>query len=289
MSFILSIIIIVIYFKNETTKPLAKSNLQEPTMPVDLANKPSSYSSPEKNTNEDWFNSEILYLFNHFIDSGNGNLVAIDKIFNDYCRPLSYCVELTELFVRYMEYKKSFSELAIDDDDRNNIEIIYQAREDLKNEYFSAYEQSVLFGLETDWDIQMLERRNILTDSNLSESQKREAIVQHIENLPQAQKLDFKNTLNLNKVMELDEKDKLVEENFNELAAEFSPEAAQRLIDDQQEQTQWQARIDTYKSYKNEVQALHQGDEQLIEMLLRSFLSDNFTSKEIKRVKVLVR
>jgi lipase chaperone LimK len=287
----MAVVFLSIIYNTETTKP-NPTNLQLtkelPQVKTNLSIKSNNDVNLENISKSSWFNNETRYVFERFFEVGDGNIDKIKHAFNGYCKPLAHCNDLSRLFNRYLQFKQDFVDLKMDKD-RDNIELIYEVREDIKDKYFSELEQSMLFSLESSWDIQMIARRKILSNTNLSETQKRDAMEIHLENLPEEQKLDFKNTIYLEKVMDFNYQEKLVDNNFNELADEFSIEIAQRLIEDYKEQDNWNKRIDAYKKHKNNLENVHRDDEELINSLLDTFLQEKFDDKEIKRVHVLTK
>lgn len=140
--------------------------------------------------NEDvWQTENLRALVNFYVAYYEQGEQKMWQEFTQYCQPLTYCLDLTGLFKRYLEYKTQLQEL-----DTEPLELAseFEDRLDeldlLRYKLFSSFEISLLFNNQETWDRYAIKRLRIIQDASLNRQQKAQLINQQFEHLPEQMK-----------------------------------------------------------------------------------------------------
>jgi lipase chaperone LimK len=199
-----------------------------------------------------WLIPQLRYDLERFLESDSGNLEDIKDSFLKKCQTLDYCDKLTDLFERYIEFSLALNQQHLNFDP-SELERLYQLKNELIQQYFSEDEISALFIKEMNWHQQMLERRNILTNNTITPVEKQELLQAHFDNLPEDQKLDIKNTLALEQVMNFYQSNNIQGQNNSDLAINLPKDTLQRIQEKSELQESWKQRVKSYLDYLNTI------------------------------------
>ncbi len=236
---------------------------------------------------QNWLNDSLGALFDFYISYYEQGENEMWQAFNQYCDPLPYCASLTELFSRYVDYKKRLVEfeagpLQVADSFSIRLENI----ESLQGQMFTHEEIEALFANSNQWDRYAIERLAIQQDETISQQQKSDLITRQLMQLPEEMRIAVGPTQQLRLISTLlTEGEPSSSHTFNQLAAEFGQDAAQRLIDTQTWQKQWRERVENYRHEAEKLRATLSGTAILKESLT-SLKRRSFTDNELKRLAV---
>lgn len=187
-----------------------------------------------------WFNLELKDRLDSFSSLYEQGEDLMWKHFNKQCPLFINCPGLSALFSRYLDYKKALE--SIDGPSPTDTESFVKRLDDLlliREHYFTVSEREILFGREQAWDEAALQRLQINQDPTLDYKQKRDLLAAHIDALPSLLKATLAPTLQLQQLALLRQETP----DYNTFAAEFGPQAAQRLIELAQRRASWQQRV----------------------------------------------
>jgi lipase chaperone LimK len=247
---------------------------------------PNTTDNPD---NEDtWQTEELRALLDFYIGYYEEGEQKMWQQFNQYCHPLTYCSELTELFIRYLDYKTQLQNL---DTERLDLASDFEDRLDnldmLRSELFSSLEISLLFNNEEIWDRHAIDRLRINQNASLSKLQKAQQVNQQLEQLPAHMKQAVVPTQQLRKINEIVSSTSLnSSDEYNQLAAEFGDEAAQRLVAVNQSQNTWFNKIQLFQQRSGDLK--HQIDQSPTDysQAITQLKQQMFEANEQKRLQV---
>lgn len=256
-------------------------------MPVDIDG--HLPTPPERlETKDAWQTENLRALLDFYIAYYEQSEQKMWQEFNQYCHPLIYCVELTELFQRYLLYKRQLQHL---DTEHLDLALEFENRLDklevLRSKLFSAHEISMLFGNEEAWDRHAIERLRINQDVNLSHQQKVQLVNQQLEQLPEQMKQAVAPTQQLRKVNQIISNTILnSSDEHNQLAAEFGDDAAQRLVAVNQSQNHWLSKVQLFQQRSDDLkQQFNQGTSDYNQAVTQ-LKQQMFEAVEQKRLQV---
>lgn len=293
LAFIATILVLLFW---QYQKSLQSQTLAEVTKGAQIdavANKQDakellSPSLPTINNEENWLQPELKSLFDHFLIEYEQDLDAMWLAFAQHCdKHLDPCQQITDLFQRYVAYKKAL--VAIDENSDESLSQVTQrlaALAELRHEFFAAEEIIVLFGDERQWQQTALERLTIRQNEALSLQQKQELLALHYASLEGLAHRSVAPSLQLEKVSRLATNQALALTNYNELAAEFGPEAADRLIAAADKHKAWHRKIAQFQTEKQKLQQELTGEE--LTHAVQSLKQQMFEPNELKRLKVIL-
>jgi len=239
--------------------------------------------------NEDvWQTENLRALFDFYIAYYEEGEEKMWQEFTQYCQPLTYCLELTNLFKRYLEYKIQLQNL---DTERLELASEFEDRLDeldlLRYQLFSAFEISLLFDNEETWDRYAIKRLRINQDASLNKQQKAQLINQQLEQLPEQMKQAVTPTQDLRKVSQIVSNTSFnSSDEYNQLSAEFGDDAAQRLIAVNQSQITWMNKIQLYQSRSADLKQHFDLNSRGYKQALAQLKQQMFEAKEQKRLQV---
>jgi lipase chaperone LimK len=219
-------------------------------------------NTADNSDNEDvWQTEELRALLDFYVAYYEEGEQKMWQEFNQYCHPLTYCSELTELFKRYLDYKTQLQNL---DTERLELASDFEDRLDeldmLRSELFSLLEISLLFDNEEVWDRHAIERLRINQNASLSKLQKSQQVKQQLEQLPEDMKQAVVPTQKLRKINQIVRSTALnSSDEYNQLAAEFGDDAAQRLVAVNQSHNTWLNKIQLFQQRSADLK--HQFDQ----------------------------
>lgn len=234
-----------------------------------------------------WLNNQLkdrLDAFSAVYEQGE-NLMW--QQFNQECLLFDDCQGLRELFTRYLAYKKSL--VTIDGAPPTDTKSVIKRMDDLllvREQFFTFDERELLFGTEQAWDEAALHRLQIKQDPNLDREQKRILLEANIAALPDELKRPLLPTLQLNKLAVLRQRSPARAQSYNELAAEFGPEAAQRLSELHKQRESWQQKLSDYQTQISTLSAQYDASE--LSNKIQEVKNELFTANEQKRLAVIV-
>lgn len=247
--------------------------------------------SPENaNIKEVWRTENLRALLDFYIAYYEQSKQKMWQEFNQYCHPLSYCHDLTALFERYLIYKIQLQNL---DTEQLNLASEFEDRLDkldvLRHQLFSAREISLLFNNEEVWDRHAIQRLRINQDASLTKQQKAQLVQQQLEQMPEQMKqavLPTQQLRNINQITSTTATNSSDE--YNQLAAEFGDDAAQRLVAVNQTQNTWLKKIQLFQQRNDDLkQQFNQDTGDYIQALsqLKQYM---FEDNEQKRLQVYI-
>ena len=141
----------------------------------------------------------------------------------------------------------------------------------------------MLFAEESQWQVSALQRQAIRQDDSLTEQQKQQLLNLNYQSLEGSEAQAIKPSLQLAKVVSLNSLD--IEDKYNQLAAEFGTEAADRLVALNETKKQWNNKIAQFKLESKKLAKQYTGEE--LEDAINALKNNMFTSNEIKRLAVI--
>ena len=237
---------------------------------------------------EAWQTEDLRALLDFYVAYYEEGEQKMWQEFNQYCHPLTYCFELTNLFKRYLEYKTQLQNL---DTERLDLASEFEDRLDkldlLRYKLFSSQEISLLFDNEQSWDRHAIERLRINQDTSLNKQQKAQLIGQQLEQLPEHMKPAVVPTQQLRKVNQIIRSTALNSSNeYNQLAAEFGDDAAQRLVAVNQSQNTWMHKIQLFQQRSSVLKRQFDQDSTDYTQGLTQLKQKMFEANEQKRLQV---
>ena len=233
-----------------------------------------------------WFNVHLKELLDQYSALYEQDQNMMWQRFELQCKTYADCQGLRDLFTRYLAYKMAL--VSIDGTSVTNMQQFSDRMDDLllvREQHFTPAEQEVLFAREQAWDEGALRRLQINQDPTLHKEQKMILIEQQIESLPAQLKASLQPTLQLRKLARVRQQygpDSSLD--YNQLAAEFGSQAADRLLALAEQRSLWQQRLAEYQQQAARLSTQLNGDEllQQIEQLRQTMFSAN----EQKRLTV---
>jgi lipase chaperone LimK len=246
-------------------------------------------NTADNSDNEDvWQTEELRALLDFYVAYYEEGEQKMWQEFNQYCHSLTYCSELTELFKRYLDYKTQLQNL---DTERLELASDFEDRLDeldmLRSELFSLLEISLLFDDEEVWDRHAIERLRINQNASLSKLQKAQQVKQQLEHLPEHMKQAVVPTQQLRKINQIVSSTALnSSDEYNQLAAEFGDDAAQRLVAVNQSQNTWLNKIQLFQQRSGDLK--HQFDQSPTDysQAITQLKQQMFDTNEQKRLQV---
>jgi lipase chaperone LimK len=240
------------------------------------------------NVKGNWQNKNLRALLDFYIAYYEQGEQKMWLEFNQYCHPLIYCVELTEIFQRYVMYKTQLQNL---DAEQLNLASEFANRLDklslLRNELFSEHEIGLLFEKEEAWDRHAIERLRINQDASLSRQQKTQLIQQQLEQLPQHMKAAVEPTQELRKINQIvTNTDLNSSDEYNQLAAEFGDDAAQRLVTVNQAQNTWLNKVQVFQQRSGDLKQQFNQETADYNRAVTQLKQQMFEANEQKRLQV---
>ncbi|MFQ3189840.1 MAG: lipase chaperone LimK [Paraglaciecola sp.] len=247
--------------------------------------------SPENaNIKKVWRTENLRALLDFYIAYYEQSKQKMWQEFNQYCHSLSYCHDLTALFERYLVYKIQLQNL---DTEQLNYASEFEDRLDkldvLRHQLFSIREISLLFDNEEVWDRHAIQRLRINQDASLTKQKKAQLVQQQLEQMPEQMKqavLPTQQLRNINQIISTTAINSSDE--YNQLAAEFGDDAAQRLVAVNQTQNTWLKKIQLFQQRNDDLkQQFNQDTGDYIQALsqLKQYM---FEDNEQKRLQVYI-
>jgi lipase chaperone LimK len=246
-------------------------------------------NTADNSDNEDvWQTEELRALLDFYVAYYEEGEQKMWQEFNQYCHPLTYCSELTELFERYLEYKTQLQNL---DTERLDLASDFEDRLDeldiLRSELFSLLEISLLFDNEEVWDRHAIERLRINQNASLSKLQKAQQVKQQLEQLPDDMKRAVAPTQQLRKINQIVSSTALnSSDEYNQLAAEFGDDAAQRLVAVNQSQNTWLNKIQLFQQRNGDLKHQFGQNPTDYSQAITQLKQQMFEANEQKRLQV---
>jgi lipase chaperone LimK len=246
-------------------------------------------NTADNSDNEDvWQTEELRALLDFYVAYYEEGEQKMWQEFNQYCHPLTYCSELTELFERYLEYKTQLQNL---DTERLDLASDFEDRLDeldmLRSELFSLLEISLLFDNEEVWDRHAIERLRINQNASLSKLQKAQQVKQQLEQLPDDMKRAVAPTQQLRKINQIVSSTALNSSHeYNQLAAEFGDDAAQRLVAVNQSQNTWLNKIQLFQQRSGDLKHQFGQNPTDYSQAITQLKQQMFEANEQKRLQV---
>jgi lipase chaperone LimK len=246
-------------------------------------------NTADNSDNEDvWQTEELRALLDFYVAYYEEGEQKMWQEFNQYCHPLTYCSELTELFERYLEYKTQLQNL---DTERLDLASDFEDRLDeldmLRSELFSLLEISLLFDNEEVWDRHAIERLRINQNASLSKLQKAQQVKQQLEQLPDDMKRAVAPTQQLRKINQIVSSTALNSSHeYNQLAAEFGDDAAQRLVAVNQSQNTWLNKIQLFQQRNGDLKHQFGQNPTDYSQAITQLKQQMFEANEQKRLQV---
>jgi lipase chaperone LimK len=245
--------------------------------------------NPENsNIEEVWQTENLRVLLDFYVAYYEQSEKKMWQEFNQYCHPLSFCHDLTALFERYLLYKIQLQNL---DTEQLNLASEFEDRLDrlnlLRNELFSVREISLLFDNEEVWDRHAIQRLRINQDASLTKQQKAQLVQQQLEQMPEQMKqavLPTQQLRNINQI--ISSTDINSSDEYNQLAAEFGDDAAQRLVAVNQTQNAWLKKIQQFQQRNDDLKQRFNQDTSDYMQALSQLKQQMFEDNEQKRLKV---
>ncbi|MDX1588870.1 MAG: lipase secretion chaperone [Oleiphilaceae bacterium] len=206
--------------------------------------------------------------------------------------PESVRLQVLEILVDYLDYREAGEALVNNGGDalEQTFERLYSLRRDrlgpeVAEGFFAEDEARVR---------RALDRRRIMEDESLSEAQRRQALAQLEQGLPEASRERLEQSRRLSEVSR--QVTAMREEGGSELAIhrlraeKLGPEAAQRLASLDERRHQWQRKLSAYQASKERIENARGLSPQDREKALEGLLEEHFdTDHEIRRARALAR
>ncbi|MBK0064774.1 MULTISPECIES: lipase secretion chaperone [unclassified Acinetobacter] len=229
-------------------------------------------------------NEQTKDCFEYFISQyGEKSIPQIDADFKKYLQgnyQQPALSQIQDLWSRYLKYRQQLGELTppnLKQDDPAYYRAIFSNMKNLRQQFFSAYEISGLFGSEDIYHEYTLNRMAILDDKNLSESDKAKRLKALFDQLPQDWQENLQQTTKLEELRHLTQAiqerhgspSELRQMRLNLVGAE----ATQRLETLDQNRDSWKSRVNQYLDQRDNIlsssmseaakqQAIHQLRQQ---------------------------
>ena len=172
--------------------------------------------------------------------------------------PATLTARATELLERYVDYRVTLSTLKppADPRDPNNLRTALDARQNARLQHFSGEEYDAMFAEEARLDRYTLARMEIERRSNLTPAQKRAALLDNEYELGQTQRAQRNQaTAHLNvaaQTASLNASDATEVDRFAQRRAQYGEAAATQLAQNDKEDRDWQARLNSYANAQAE-------------------------------------
>lgn len=231
-----------------------------------------------------WLDEQVRYFFDHKLYHYAESSQHVWRIFEQACLPLLHCDELRALFVRYIQYKAALKTIKLAQTSTFDLGNTLAGIDALQEQFFNEYEINALFYTERITQQQALERKTILTASDINNDVKQALLMAHLSSLPEAQRRVFSPTVSLTKVITLFKSDTLNDEHYTQLTDQFGDAAAQRLLNVRQKQADWQRRINSFNQKVNQIKILFEHDLHTQQLEIADLKNQSFTVQEQKRI-----
>lgn len=247
----------------------------KPTAPLSLPSPPTVQKKPDcKHHQSDLTQKHAIDEVILALHRQPNGLTAVKAQLKETLTPCQL-----DLAMRYLDYKNALALVAGDLTLAERLATL----DALRQRYFSPQEYQAWFAQEQQWHLAMLERYNILSNSQLSDAQKQQQITQHIANLPQPQREIITASQQVHQLSHALKSHTL---NYNDIAANYSPDIAERLIKAKDNQQQWQTKIIRYQQEKRHI-VEKISDPNLRQQLLEEYKAQHFSKNERKRLAVI--
>ena len=185
---------------------------------------------------------------------------------------------LQPLAQRYLRYRQALTSV---DDTLNLVERL-ELLTSLQRQFFSTQLIAVWFADENDWHQHALARWQILADQSQSDAQKAQLIATHISQLNEDDQAIVAKQQQLQRLAK-----EWQTMSYNELADKVGTAAATRLMQAQQQQQQWQSRVQAFVTQTAQIHAQY-GDTTRAKQEIARLKRNDFSPNERKRLAVLV-
>lgn len=209
-------------------------------------------------------NEQTKNCFEYFITQyGEKSLQQIKSDFEKYIK-LNYKApalpQILELWKRYLDYRAQLGALQAPTEQSTNAKYyreIYEAQQNLRKTFFSAYEIEGLFGTEDTYNLYTLRRMEVLENKSLSAAEKAKQLkalfdqlpLDWQENLEQINKLEDLRTLTSDLKSQNASAQEIHQMRLNLVGAE----ATGRLETLDTQRSQWQQQVTSYLSERDSI------------------------------------
>ncbi|XOV81183.1 MAG: lipase secretion chaperone [Aestuariibacter sp.] len=201
-----------------------------------------------------------------------------------------------DLFQRYVHYKAALQPVdsgptqpqTADIKELLAIQYRLQELQDLRAQYFSQEEYQYLFADDEKFDDAALARLHIVSDKNLSKAQKQALLESHFASLPEAQKSGFQPSFDAAKLVDLMTQSESKSHLYNNVAAEFGDEVAQRFVANKEKQDGWRNKVREFLQQQNSIANNPNLSPQDKLQKLQNLKSDMFSANEMRRLQVYI-
>lgn len=246
-----------------------------------------STSVPSLSTELDWLQAQLIDLFDYYLVEFEGDEAAMWQAFAKHCVSLASCSDITHLFERYVEYKKALADI---DTPIEQIVAQISQRLDLINQtrlrFFSAREIDVLFAEQTQWQNDALERVAIRSNDKLTHEQKQAQLQAHFQHLDEKAQAAIAPSVSLEQVTAFAQRKQINHDDYNQLAAEYGAQAAERLIAVSEQRRAWRDKVNQYQEQLKQLKEQYQEQPVALEQAADRLRNEMFTGNEIKRLRV---
>lgn len=213
----------------------------------------------------------IRNCFEYFITQmGEKSLTVIDQQVRQHLAtilPARAAQQATDLWQRYLKYREAEGSIQVagKNSDPDHLQRVFNALNELRQQYFKPLEIEALFGDEMTYNQYTIDRINIIENKALNANQKAEQLKQRFAQLP----LDLqKNIQDISKLQDLRDLTKQLKAN-NGTQAQLrqmreqlvGAAAADRLEQLDQSRASWQNRIDSYLNQRDTILNSKQADQ----------------------------
>ena len=271
-------------FKNQSVSSQSTNTVN---VKVESSSALTAASIPNLDNNLNWLQPKLKVLFDHYLLDYKQSPKTMWLEFDSHCKTLVNCDSITELFHRYVAYKKALT--SVDEPEEQKPKAISEllTRLDaIRQEFFSKAEIDVLFADEQTWQQAALERLAIRQNAELTNVQKKSLLMQSYQTLDDSAYLAVKPTLQLQQLSQMSASRELNANDYNQLAAEYGIEAAERLLLVAGKQQVWQQKVEQYQQLALELESSLEGTEKT--HAINELKTEMFSTNEIKRLNVLL-
>lgn len=258
-------------------------------------------------------NQDIRHIFDYFLSAyGEIDQASIIKLIHQYIDAElngQANVEAHELLLRYIDYHSALVTLnnsfEVDTDKNNRLKLssgipvqklkeLFLARQNLRETYLGAESKAAFYDDEEAYDIYHLDRLSIITNGVLSEQEKQFQINQLLHQLPSNLRENQQQVHALqtykNELKELSRSTFTNYQKRETVAEMVGEEAANRIIQTEQKNTEWHARRQRYIEQRQQIirnNALAATEKNLALMQLQNDMA--LTSRDLLRIEALDR
>ncbi len=241
------------------------------------------------------FPDQLKPLFDQFLLHYEQGEQAVWRAFRQYCADNAIGqeeqAEITDLLKRYLDYKQQLAafDTPISNADLETVEERLELLAGLRQQHFDSLEIKRLFAEEHQYDAFAVERLRLLSDPQLTDMQKMNLLQEQVNQWPEDMRMAIEPTLQLRQIEWLDQhlERATVADAYNQYAAAFGGETAERLVTLQQDELKWQEKIRGFQEEQSKLANLYQDKSQLIDAV-EALKQSMFTASEQKRLTVFL-